>query len=65
MENSMYYKDAKTLELHREATYKEVSDTLKRDGRCGVVRHTGYGKSYIITRLMQEYKSGLTDGDGQ
>lgn len=45
----------------RNKTYREMVDILNRDGRCAVIRPTGFGKTGLLTRLLKskKYKSPL------
>lgn len=49
----------KTIQDVRDATFDELQDKLLTYGRCMVIRPTGFGKTYMMTRLMTVYNKVL------
>lgn len=43
------------LEVHREQTIQELKTLLETHNRVACVRPTGYGKTYIISRLCEDF----------
>lgn len=43
----------------RESTYNDVLEKLNKYGKCFVIRPTGFGKTYMMAGLMQQYKNVL------
>lgn len=45
----------KTIEQLRNETYDEVIDKLNTEGKCALIRPTGFGKTSILEKLCREY----------
>lgn len=45
----------KTIEQLRNETYDEVIDKLNTEGKCALIRPTGFGKTGILEKLCREY----------
>lgn len=43
----------------RDKTYKEAVDLLEKYGKGCIVRPTGFGKTGILTRLINDYTAGI------
>lgn len=43
----------------RDKTYKEAVDLLEKYGKGCIVRPTGFGKTGILTRLINDYTEGI------
>lgn len=49
----------KTIQEVRDATFDDLCDKLLKYGMCMVVRPTGFGKTYMTTKLMSMYNKVL------
>ena len=40
-------------------TFEDVLDKLKKQGKCAIIRPTGFGKTWILTELIKHYNNVL------
>lgn len=48
-----------SIEKERVKTKRDLDRKLKKYGRCALVRPTGFGKTWLLTEMIKEYKHVL------
>lgn len=48
-----------TIQEIREETFRDLEMKLLTNGRCMVVRPTGFGKTFMVSRLIKQYEKVL------